>query len=175
MSVIIYEQWRTIDNYSNYQVSNFGRVRNVGTDRILIPSILKNGYRQIGLYKDKKMKKLYVHRLVAQEFIDNPDEKPLVDHIDHNKSNNCINNLRWATKNENQRNMSKHKNSRSIYKGVSFYKRVNKWVAQIRIDGKNKHLGYFENEKDAAKAYNEAAIHNFCEYALLNEISDDDD
>jgi hypothetical protein len=169
------EIWRSIDGYDNYEVSTHGRVRNAATARILKPFIQSSGYLQVSLYKDKKERKFYIHRLVAQEFIDNPDDKQFADHIDNDRTNNSVNNLRWASGKENQGNRLKQQNTSSKYKGVYFNKQCKKWKVQIKIDDKRKHLGYFENEKDAARAYNEAAKHNFCEYALLNEISDDDD
>ena len=169
------EIWRSIDGYDNYEVSTHGRVRNATTARILKPCILPLGYQQVGLCKNGKSKRFFIHRLVAQEFIDNPDEKDLVDHINHDVSDNCVSNLRWVSAKENQGNRNKMQNASSKYKGVFFNRRNRKWLAQIRIDGCSKYLGYFNVEKEAAKAYNVAAAHNFGEYALLNEISDEDE
>ncbi len=168
------ECWRNISGYLNYQVSNVGRVRNSFTGNILKP----NGYRKyysVCLYNDKKRKDFQIHRLVAQEFIDNLDGKPCVDHIDHNVLNNCVNNLRWVSKSQNAMNMKKHKNTLSKYKGISFHKGNAKWMVRICKDGREKYLGNFDNEKQAAARYNEEAIKLFGEHALLNEISDDED
>ncbi len=170
MTGIINEEWRSIDEYINYQVSNIGRVRNANTGRILKPKIMKNGYHMIGLYKDGKQKYFLIHRLVAQEFIDNSNNKLCVDHIDNDPSNNCINNLRWCSKKENAGNSLKQQNTSSKFKGVYWFKRDQNWKAHIRIDGKLKHLGLFENEEDAAQAYNEAAKQYFQEYAKLNDV-----
>jgi hypothetical protein len=167
---IINECWRSIDGYINYQVSNIGRVRNADTGRILKPNILPNGYYMIGLYKDGKVKRFYIHRLVAHEFIENPNNKKFVDHIDNDRTNNCINNLRWATKTENGENRLKRKNTSSTYKGVHWAKREQKWHARITIDRKQKHLGYFDDEEEAARVYNEAAKQHFQEYAKLNDV-----
>ena len=95
--VIINEEWRSIGGYLNYQVGNIGRVRNV---RGHIMALVKNkeGYLHINLYLHGKPHNRQVHRLVAQEFIRNPMNKPTVDHIDNEaKHNNTIGNLRWAT------------------------------------------------------------------------------
>jgi len=93
-----------------------------------------------------------------------------IDHIDHNGLNNQKANLRLCTQRENQMNRSKSINKSSVYKGVYFYKRTGKWKAQIAINGKNIHLGYFASEVEAAKAYNDKAIAFFCEFANLNII-----
>ncbi len=169
------EIWRSIDGYANYEVSTHGRVRNSATARILKPAILNNGYKLTRLYKDGKQKNFLTHRLVCQEFIDNPDEKQFVDHIDNDRANNNVENLRWVSGRENQGNSLKQKNTSSQYKGVVWDKHANKWKASIRIHGKLKHLGLFDNEKDAARKYNDHAKHVFCEYAHLNEISSNDD
>ena len=63
----------------------------------------------------------------------------------------------------------------SCYKGCYFDKIHNKWKASIRHNGKNKTLGYFDNEKDAARCYNETAENEFGEFAKLNDVSDDED
>ncbi len=168
------EIWRSIDGYANYEVSSHGRVRNATTARILKPNIQNRGYYQARLCKDGKQKKFSIHRLVAQEFIDNPDSKQVVDHIDHNPANNCVENLRWASGKENQGNRLKQQNTSSKFKGVYFDKQTQKWRARVRIDGKYKHLGLFDSEKDAANVYNEHAKHVFGEYAHLNDISESD-
>ena len=130
------EIWRSIDGYANYEVSSHGRVRNATTARILKPGIRKDGYQLVSLYKDKKERKFYIHRFVAHEFIENPDDKQMVDHIDHNPANNCVENLRWASGKENNGNRIKQKNASSSCTGVYFNKRANKWKTCIQIDGK---------------------------------------
>ena len=82
----IEEEWKTISEWINYQVSNLGRVRNINTGRILKPGHNTSGYLYVALFHESNNKKQYVHRLVAQEFIDNPDTKQDVDHIDHTTS-----------------------------------------------------------------------------------------
>lgn len=90
----------------------------------------------------------------------------LIDHRDGNGLNNLPSNLRIATSTENSRNRRKNSNNQSGYKGVCWCAR--KWRAAIRVNGKLKHLGYFENVTDAALAYDVAAIHYFGEFAHLN-------
>jgi hypothetical protein len=167
--IIINEQWRSISGYLNYQVSNIGRVRNA-SGHILKPHTSDNGYLHLKLVLNGIRKHHSIHRLVAQEFIPNPMNKPCVDHIDRIKTSNTIGNLRWATLNENQMNTPKHLNKTRKYKGVSWMKDGNKWRACIRKDGKLMHLGCFTNEEEAGLTYNEKAIEYFREFAKLNII-----
>ena len=119
-----------------------------------------------------KKKTHCIHVLVAQEWVPNPEDKRCVDHIDGNKTNNHHENLRYATHAENSRNMKKHTDGSSIYKGVSWDKKATKWRAQIIISRKVVNLGRFTNEREAAESYNKAALENFGEFAKLNEFED---
>ena len=98
--------------------------------------------------------------------------KKCVDHIDGNTKNNHWENLRWATYAENSRNRSKRANATSSYYGVCWHKAGRKWHAQIEIEGRRTGLGHFACEKEAAQAFNKAAIENYGEYARLNEFSE---
>lgn len=112
------ETWKDIKGYeSAYQISNYGRVRSLDRTDALgrfkkgqILSIGDNGYgyKTVSLYKDSKQKTMYVHRLVAQAFIDNPDNLPQVNHKDENTNNNNVDNLEWCT-NEYNSNYGNHK------------------------------------------------------------------
>lgn len=94
------EIWVDIDGFENYQVSTWGRVR--GSHGILKPYTNEKGYLKVGLTRDGKCHKKRVNRLVAQAFIQNPENLPQVDHIDGNKQNNSITNLRWTDNRKNQ-------------------------------------------------------------------------
>jgi hypothetical protein len=94
------EVWNPIQNYDNYEVSSFGRVKNKKTERILKHSC-RGGYLSLGLTQNGKKLAISVHRLVANAFIENPEDKPQVNHIDKNRSNNNIGNLEWSTALEN--------------------------------------------------------------------------
>lgn len=115
------EIWKDIKGYEGlYQVSNLGRVKSMAREtpftnrwgqritRTKKEFIMKdkttcNGYKGICL-RNNGMKWIGIHRLVAIAFIPNPENKPEVDHIDGNKKNNCVDNLRWVTKEENNNN-----------------------------------------------------------------------
>ena len=97
------EQWKVIDFASNYEVSNTGFVRNKTTKYILKGRETVNGYLQVSLKIDNENKFMnkYIHRLVAQFWLDNINNKKEVNHIDGNKKNNNILNLEWVTAKEN--------------------------------------------------------------------------
>ena len=164
------EHWASIDGYLNYQVSWRGRVMNTNTGRILKNTFGSHGYLHVGLSKNGRVKSHCIHAMVAQAWVSNPEDKKCVDHIDGNKTNNHHENLRYATHSENGGNMKKRSNTSSIYKGVVWDRGANKWRAQITHARKNKFLGIFTSEREAAESYNAAAV-VFCkEFAKLNEL-----
>jgi len=166
------ENWASIDGYSNYQVSWWGRVTNTKTGRILKPGTSGPGYLFVHLSKNGKVKIHYIHKLVAREWVPNPEEKKCVDHRDGDRTNNHIENLRYATYSENNRNTSKRANTTSKYYGVCFHKVANKWNAQIQIEGKRKNLCFFTDEKEAAAVFNKAAAEFYKEYRKINVFTD---
>lgn len=86
----------------------------------------------------------------------------IIDHIDRNRLNNSIHNLRDIPKSENQKNLSKHKNNSSGYNGVRWYNALNEWHVQIQVDKKKIHIGYFENLEEAINARKKAdKLYNF--------------
>lgn len=102
------EEWRDlinedVDFKDDYQVSNFGRVRNfkLGTVTICKQYINNKGYPYVDFRKNGKRKHRCVHILVAKAFIPNPENKPEVNHIDGDKNNICVTNLEWVTHSEN--------------------------------------------------------------------------
>ena len=110
-----HEEWRDVVGYEGlYQVSNIGRVKSMGwtvagpngstcrrQGRIIKQSIKRDGYCQVRLYRDKTHKDWRVHRLVALAFIGEGGERQYIDHIDGNRTNNAVDNLRWCTPSEN--------------------------------------------------------------------------
>lgn len=102
------EIWKDIPNYEElYQVSNLGRVQSLHyrhSDKTVILSAGNcKGYLRVPLSKNGKTVLHHIHRLVAEAFIPNPDNLPEVNHIDENKSNNCVENLEWCNHRYNSR------------------------------------------------------------------------
>lgn len=98
------EIWKTIDEYPNYQVSNLGRVKNIKKQSFLKPYPTRSGYLLVSLYSNKQRKCITIHRLVAEHFIPNPENKPCIDHINTDRTDNRIENLKWVTYSENMKN-----------------------------------------------------------------------
>jgi len=115
-----------------------------------------------------RQKTIYMHRAILER----QGFKDFVhtDHVNGDGLDNRRNNLRPATVSQNQHNQKKSENNTSGFKGVSRHKRDQKWQATIQINGKRRHLGYFDDLKKAAKAYNKAAKKYHKEFAYLNKV-----
>ena len=95
------ETWQQIEGHENYEISNYGRVRNRATGKMRSTHDDQRGYEQVNLYTNGKKHSCKVHRLVANAFIPNPDNLPQINHIDGNKWNNCADNLEWCSQADN--------------------------------------------------------------------------
>ena len=96
------ETWIKVKGFDLYSVSDQGKIRNDKTKRLLKGGLDSDGYPQLILCKNGSRYNRKVHRIVAESFIPNPDNKPQVNHIDGNKQNNSVSNLEWCTNQENQ-------------------------------------------------------------------------
>ena len=153
------EEYKLIKHFESYSVSNLGNVKNNVTNKIL-KQYTNQGYKYIHL--NGKYKK--VHRLVAEAFIPNPENKLCVDHKNNIRDDNRIDNLRWVTIKENCQNVSISSKNTSGYKGVYWDKSFNRWRANIFENGLKVHIGYFESLDDAVKARQKKANEVFGEY-----------
>jgi len=95
------EIWKKVDCIGDYEVSNYGNFRNSNTKFILKGNKLKNGYIQVDSWYKQSRKHHLLHRLIALSFIDNPFNKPCVNHINGIKDDNRLENLEWVTQSEN--------------------------------------------------------------------------
>ena len=165
------EEWKAIEGYEGlYEVSNMGNVKSYKRykDGKLLKPRKSLGYLSVMIYDmEENSSQPRIHTLVANAFVENPDNKPCIDHIDQNKHNNCADNLRWATKSDNAMNVPK-KDGSSKYKGVHWDKSRNKWVAKIKVMYKNVYLGRFDTEEEAAKAYDSYIIQHLADFGILN-------
>ena len=119
------EIWKDIDGFEKlYQISNFGRVFSKRRNKIMKLNLRKN-YLRVGFNKEGVYYCFQVHRLVAQAFIPNPDNKDEVNHIDCNKQNNNVSNLEWVTHEENMEHACNNE-------------RIHKTKIRVYIDGKEK-------------------------------------
>ena len=116
--------------------------------------------------EDGKQSTIRMHR-----FIMNAKKYEIVDHENRNGLDNQKHNLRFCTRNQNAYNRKAFKGSTSRYKGVWQSKGRNKWVSRIWINGKQKYLGTFEDENQAAKAYNIVALQIHRDFAVPNIIT----
>jgi len=158
------EIWKDIKGYEGYyQVSNFGIVKSLDRyvknvihgeillkGRIMPKKISSKGYLQGRLSKDGKRTNIPIHRLIAMHFIPNPENKPHVNHIDGDKTNNNISNLEWVTQRENVTHYFKSIGKR-VYTGVSRIELSNsiKWEANFYFKGKQIYVGRFKFPRNA--------------------------
>lgn len=176
------EVWKDIENYPNYQVSNYGnvkskeRITNVGIknqkqcvrkERLLKQQKDHNGYLYVRLYNENGWKYFKIHILVAKTFIPNLLNEPTVDHIDRNKDNNKIDNLRWASHIVQANNKDKTKiieNMKIV--GKKPYKNRSEKVKQYDLE--NNFIKEWSSSREASKTLNisETAISN-----CVNSIS----
>jgi len=111
----------------------------------------------------EKGKMVFMHREIMK-----PPKGMVIDHIDGNQGNNCRFNLRVCTRAENVRNNGKRRNAASRFKGVGYHKRIDKYFARLHFKGQFFWLGYFDDEVEAARAYDHKAVECCGPFARVN-------
>jgi hypothetical protein len=147
------EEYKIIKNFENFSVSNLGNVKNNIKNKILKQYTNKGGYKTVCILGKNKL----VHRLVAEAFIPNLENKPCIDHINNIRNDNRLENLRFASYIENGQNSSIKKNNTSGYKGVSYDYR-DFWRADIYHNGKRIFIGRFDTKEEASAARKKAEL-----------------
>lgn len=149
-------QWKDIEGYEGlYKISNSGDVLSVKryknnhnalqlvNEKLKTTHISNSGYYYVILWKDNKSYMVSIHRLVAKHFIPNPENKPQVNHIDGDKSNNCVNNLEWVTCVENMEHAIKNGLYDNKLKKIDQYNTqgelIKTWESSMSVEKK---LGY---------------------------------
>ena len=148
------EVWKEIEGYEGfYAISTIGRVKSLSRtfiksdgrrytvkEKIIKPAIDKDGYLRIELNKIGDTKKYYVHRLVGLAFINNPNNKPQINHIDFDVKNNIVENLEWVTNQENIQHNVKHGRLKDQYGQDNPNVKINKEIVfkirNLRMEGK---------------------------------------
>ena len=166
------EEWRPIEGYEGlYEVSSYGRVRSL--DRYVkngcsyrlhkgkVLSLLKGeyGYLQVNLHCNGKMYKKYVHRLVAETFLPNPDNLPEVNHKDEDKSNNRVDNLEWCNRKYNLSygtRLERYRNTmleNGYWTGLSKDEYIKKYYEKNKESIKKYKKKYDQDNKESIKKY----------------------
>ena len=144
-----------IQGFPNYLIYRDSRIwSNYEKGRFLKQNVGTNGYHYVKLSRDGKKKHCNVHRLIAINFIPNPDNKPYVDHMNRDKSDNRIENLRWVTALENSHNTGKYNTNKSGYKNIHYEKSRNKYCYR-KMTNKKLYQKRFDTKI-------EALVYKFC-------------
>ena len=145
------EIWKDIIGFEGlYKVSNIGRIKNKD-NKLLSPYHNINGYISIDLYKEGHVHKLRVHRLVAEAFIPNPNNYPIVNHIDENKTNNNVNNLEWCTYSYN---LSYGSRVTKMFQTRKERNRKNTQKPVIQLDLQNNIIANYNSISEASRSTN---------------------
>ena len=154
------EIWKDIPGYKGlYQISSFGNVKRGDKVR---KTYISNGYYTLSLYKNGKETHKRIHRLLGETFIPNPENKPYIDHINRDKLDNRLENLKWATTIENSHNHSLYITNKLKEQNIGYSKHHKLYVFRIIRFG-IKHTKYFKT-LDEAKDYRD-------KYLQENKIS----
>jgi len=182
------EIWKDIPDFEGlYQVSNFGRIKSlerkefmarnncykVRKGRVLKTTVHAHGYERVRLYKNGKGKNIFVHRLVAIAFIKNPNNHPIINHIDEVRLNNHVSNLEWCTHSYNATYKgAKERNLKNVWKWVQS---TNVKTREIKLyrsaaDAERESNGYFKRRSISRVCTGERPIHKGHYWKYLEEV-----
>ena len=141
--------------YEKYSINELGEVINNKKQKKLAVWINKHGYKYFTLRNSKFNKKRNIaqHRLLGKIFIDNPKNLPCIDHIDRNKKNNDLDNLRWVSY---QMNSLNKENKNPLGRGITKSKSGKKYCVNLFRDGVKKWIGSYDTHAEAKQAYTKA-------------------
>lgn len=151
---MIKEEWKKIEGFEDYQISNLGKVKSLkfGNEKILKPRVDSNGYLRVTIYNKRNYYKT-IHQLIAVAFLGHKVDghKLIVDHINCDKLDNRIENLQIISQRENASKDVKKLSSK--YVGITYHKKSCKWNSRILINKIRVNLGFFKTELEAHLAY----------------------
>ena len=153
----------SIENFENYVIFENSDILNVNTGKYIIPYLNSNGYKYIRLCKNGKVKSFLVHRLLALVYIPNPENKKEIDHINRDRSDNRIENLRWVNRLENSQNQGLFKNNTSGEKNIRYCDIRDRWVFRKCINRITLHK-IFKTKEEAIEFKKEFYKDNNLEY-----------
>lgn len=153
------DEWKELSGFIGYFINENGEIKSTlrGKDTLMKPQFCGNGYYYVNLIRNKIQVRRSIHTLVADTFLGERGGLD-VDHIDGDKSNNSLKNLRILTRSQNLKSYrDKKQGATSQYRGVSWDAINKKWLSRIRTNGKLHYLGHFFGEKAAGLVYDCAA------------------
>lgn len=158
-----------VDGFENYTIDTNGNVFSLNKKIYRKPSVSKQGYKTVDLYRDGSVKRFLVHRLVAQAFIPNPYELPQVNHIDENPSNNHVENLEWCTA---KYNMNYGNGAKTRHLKIDYTKPIFKEIARKNGAVNSKPVVQYDKNKRKVKSYKSIADASRATGIDKNHISD---
>lgn len=148
------DDWCVVQEFPQYEVNRNGQIRETNGHTLVLPYKGSEGYLRLNCVRNGVRCVRKVHRWFAQAFLPPREEHQSdVDHINRDRTNNCIVNLRWSTRSDNIKNCKRWKNRFSQYRGVTYSIERRRWVAQLREGGRS-HVRRFCTEAEAARQYN---------------------
>jgi len=172
------EIWKTIKGYEDYQISNLGRVKSLKFDKVKILRVsIRDNYLTLHLCKNGKGKTFKLHRLIAKHHIDNPNNYPIVRHLNDIKTDNRIENLAWGTISNNNLDCVKNGNSPKAKKLLQFDTNFNyldsylsRCTAERNYNLKFNNLTYYIKNKKKCKDFYWCNESEFTEQQIKEEI-----